>query len=158
MPPTDLERSVGRALQRLPAPRAPHTLLPRVLAAARQAEARRSARGWRSWPLRWQVAAGVLFAAAVAAGVILGPAVRTSLAGFWTVLSAGTLASVAGPVEGAAEITRRADTTLEVVRILWRMVLAPLMAYAAALFALMCLVCAGFELSLTWRSRKAHSS
>ena len=52
----DLERLVDRELKRLPAPRAPETLLPRVMLAvgARRAEA--PAPDWMTWPLSWQVA------------------------------------------------------------------------------------------------------
>ncbi len=62
MPPGDLEDVVDRALKELPAPRAPRTLLPRVMAAiesgrAEPAPARTPrARPWVTWPLAWQVA------------------------------------------------------------------------------------------------------
>ena len=62
----DLEPRVDRELRRLPAPRAPHTLLPRVMAAAEAwAERPWYTRAWVTWPLAWQV---VSVAALVAAG------------------------------------------------------------------------------------------
>ena len=54
-PEDDLERVAQRALERLPAPRAPHTLLPRVMAAVQQWTRRPwYARAWVTWPLGWQ--------------------------------------------------------------------------------------------------------
>lgn len=158
MPQTDLEDLVGRTLRALPVPRAPQTLLPRVLEAVRHREQGGTASGWRSWPLGVQVASGVLCAAAMTAGLTVGPDVRVVIADLLTAMWAGTLALAAGPVAEAADMTRRADAGLELVRILWRVVVAPLVAYAAVIFVLTCLVCAGVELSLTWPSRKASSS
>ena len=67
----DLERIVGRALGDLPMPRAPRTLLPRVLAAAaRRAPRPWYTRAWLTWPRGWQVAS-VSGLAIVAAGVAL---------------------------------------------------------------------------------------
>ena len=59
MDPVDLERLTDRALRSLPTPRAPRSLLPRVLAAV-AAEASRPwyARAWLSWPLHWQLVSG----------------------------------------------------------------------------------------------------
>lgn len=105
-----------------------------------------------------QVASAALFVAAIVAGTTVAPLVRAALGDAGVLVSAGVLSSVSGPVEEAAAMTRQADAALEVVRILWRTILGPLVVYAAGLFVLMCLMCAGFELSLTWRSRKAQSS
>ena len=57
MNPDDLERLAHHELHRLPAPRAPRTLLPRVMAAV-EAWANRPwyTRAWFTWPLGWQVA------------------------------------------------------------------------------------------------------
>jgi hypothetical protein len=62
----DLERLANRELRRLPAPRAPETLLPRVMAAV-DAWARRPwyTRAWFTWPLGWQIASVALVAAGV---------------------------------------------------------------------------------------------
>src|SRR6478752_931002 len=62
----DLEALASRELRRLPLPRAPQTLLPRVLAAV-DAWARRPwyMRAWFTWPLGWQGASLALVAFAV---------------------------------------------------------------------------------------------
>src|SRR6187200_2275287 len=56
----DLDNLVGGALDRLPPPRAPRSLLPRVMAAleANQAAHRPAprVRPWLAWPLAWQMA------------------------------------------------------------------------------------------------------
>lgn len=158
MSPSDLERLVGQALERLPAPRAPHTLLPRVLEAVRHADAQPRPSGWRAWPLAVQVAAGVLIALAVGAALTFGPQVRDTVAGNLAVSAPEAATPTTALLERAVQATGRAEAALEAIRILWRVVLGPVMVYAAALILLMCLVCAGLELSLTWRSRRAHSS
>jgi hypothetical protein len=53
----DGDGDIGRALKRLPQPRAPRTLLPRVMAAAGAPTARKpAARPWLAWPVGWQIA------------------------------------------------------------------------------------------------------
>src|SRR5262245_29328046 len=53
----DLERLVERELKRLPAPRAPETLLPRVMLAVQSARAAQPpVREWMTWPVSWQMA------------------------------------------------------------------------------------------------------
>jgi hypothetical protein len=53
----DIEQRVDRALKALPAPRAPHTLLPRVMAAvAHTGRAPWYSRAWLTWPRAAQAA------------------------------------------------------------------------------------------------------
>ena len=60
MHPDDSD-DVDRALKGLPAPRAPRTLLPRVMAAVETRAAASSApRPWVDWPLVWQMASAAL--------------------------------------------------------------------------------------------------
>src|SRR3954468_2173230 len=68
MNPIDLEQLVGAELKRLGTPRAPRTLLPRVLAATAAQQHAKPARGWAFWPRAWQFAGGIA-AAAVLAGI-----------------------------------------------------------------------------------------
>ena len=56
----DESDDVDRALKGLPAPRAPRTLLPRVMAAADLRAARSAPRPWVDWPLGWQLASAAL--------------------------------------------------------------------------------------------------
>ena len=66
MDPADLD--LDRALTELPRPRAPRTLLPRVMAAAAQPAAP-PATGWFTWPRAWQ---GASIAAALALTALIG--------------------------------------------------------------------------------------
>lgn len=68
--PADLERLLDRELRRLPAPRAPETLLPRVMSAARQSLVPWYRRPWVTWPVPVQ-AASVAPLLALLAGISL---------------------------------------------------------------------------------------
>jgi len=118
---SDLEQKVDRELKRLPAPRAPHTLLPRVLGAV-DAWARRPwyTRAWFTWPLGWQVAS------VVALGLIA--------AGAWML----------PPAPSSLVVTTNAG------RVLWRTILEPFLAYAFAIVVVMCLACAAFGAALSY--------
>src|ERR1700730_9576250 len=78
MHPVDLEPLVDRELRQLALPRAPHTLLPRVLAAV-QAWAQRPwyQRAWFTWPVAWQVAASAALLVIGGAGAARRPEPRT---------------------------------------------------------------------------------
>src|SRR5688500_12276604 len=122
MNPADLERLVDRELQRLPAPRAPETLLPRVMAAV-DAAARRPwyTRAWFTWPLGWQLAA-----------VTLGIVVLTEAVMFVADLTSAAretqvVADVGGEVSSAAQ---QMESVTTAARVLWRALLAPVVPYA----------------------------
>jgi len=67
----DLEKLVDRELKGLPQPRAPHTLMARVLdAVALAPHTPWYARPWRVWPLEWQVVSA-LFVLGVLTGTLL---------------------------------------------------------------------------------------
>lgn len=121
MPFADLEQRVDRELRRLPAPRAPHTLLPRVLAAV-EAWVNRPwyTRAWFTWPLGWQVASVALLALAVA-GVWMLP-----------------------PAPPSVVVTTNAG------RVLWRTIIEPFLAYAFVIVVIMCLACAAFGAALSY--------
>ena len=59
MNPIDLEQIVDAELKRLPGPKAPPTLLPRVLAATAAHPQTTPASGWFAWPRAGQFAAGL---------------------------------------------------------------------------------------------------
>lgn len=135
MNPVDLQELVDRELKRLPAPRAPRTLLPRVLAATverppvpwyRQA--------WTVWPRAWQ-AASVAMLGAIAVGLwFLLPAI------------AGLLPAAPWPVasvpDGAVAAGRTASEIATLVRVFWRVVLEPVAVYLFALAISLSLACA----------------
>lgn len=136
MNPADLERLVDREMKALPAPRAPHTLLPRVMAAV-EALARRPwyRRAWFTWPIGWQIAT-VSFAIAALTGLVMLVPDVTSVA-----RQAPMVADVGGEVSEAAQ---RVETVTTTARVLWRALLAPVVPYAFALVLLMSLACALF--------------
>ena len=121
MPFADLEQRVDRELRRLPAPRAPHTLLPRVLAAV-EAWVNRPwyTRAWFTWPVGWQVASVALLVLAVA-GVWMLP-----------------------PAPPSVVVTTNAG------RVLWRTIVEPFLAYAFVIVVIMCLACAAFGAALSY--------
>lgn len=142
MPPRDLEDVVDRALRQLPAPRAPKTLVPRVMAAI-EAERVRTSRAtpWLAWPLAWQVAS---------AAVVIAFAV--GIAQLWPVTQAVIQQSVS-PALGAAsasvvEAASRASTVVSVIRIVWHALVQPLVGYVLLLVLVMCAACATFGAAL----------
>ena len=135
MNPMDLERLVDAELKRLPAPRAPRTLLPRVLAAVEvQQQHAKPARGWALWPRAWQFAGGVVMAAV--------------LIGIWRLAAfARPFIDELLPAVGmgrAAALTRSADDAATVVRVLWEVVLQPVATYVSILAISLALACALF--------------
>lgn len=117
----DLERRVHHELGQLPAPRAPHTLLPRVLAAV-DAWASKPwyTRAWFTWPIGWQIASIVVLAM-IAIGVWMLP-----------------------PAPPALIVTSNAG------HVLWRTIVEPFLVYAFAVVVLMCLACAAFGAALSY--------
>ena len=120
-PFADLERRMRDELARLPAPIAPSTLLPRILAAV-DAWASRPwyARAWFTWPFGWQAASVVLVAIALYAT--------------W----------VAPPLPASVVATGNAGG------VIWRALIEPLMGYVVGLVVLMGIACAVFGAALNY--------
>src|SRR5688500_5834544 len=106
MDPADLERLVARELRALPAPRAPRTLLPRVLAAA-DTSARRPwySRAWMTWPAAWQAVSVLVLIAGISGAALLLPSLRTAMSALTFV------ADVQGDVAARARDVEVATTT-----------------------------------------------
>jgi hypothetical protein len=117
----ELEQHVHDELRRLPAPLAPHTLLPRILAAV-EAWANRPwyARAWFTWPLGWQAASIVLLALGIYATWNLPP--------------------LPAPVVA----------TTNAGGVIWRTLIEPLLGYVVGLVVLMCVACAVFGAALNY--------
>jgi hypothetical protein len=115
----DPDRRLDRALSELPTPRAPRTLLPRVLAAT-TARPQAVATGWLTWPRHWQ-AASAAAALALAAGV------------------AWLLSTPPAPVSDMAHSAGQAATTM---RALWDLVLEPAATYLFVIALALTLICA----------------
>lgn len=133
----DLESLVHRKLRGLPPPRAPETLLPRVLAAARPPARSRWYRcPWVEWPLVCQAASVALLAG-------LAPLVPFALE--W--VGSGVLARSAGDAAAGVAVVTDDVTTLS--RVLWRVFLEPTIGYLGTFVAVMCVAGAAFCAALT---------
>jgi hypothetical protein len=132
MNPEELEREIHEALRRLPTPRAPGSLAPRVMQAV--AAAARAQTGWRRWPLQWQ-----LLGLVVACSTIVAVALGASVATVWI----GSLASTRAAV------------------VLWQTFVAPAAVPLAILTAVMCAACALLAAALkhvAWEGRETSLS
>ena len=118
---TELEQQIDRQLRRLPSPVAPHTLLPRVLAAVDE-WARRPwyTRAWFTWPAGWQVAS-IIAVLLVAIGAWMLPPAPPSLV-----------------------------VTTNAGRVLWRTMVEPFLVYAFGIVVIMCVACAVFGAALSY--------
>jgi hypothetical protein len=142
MIPADLETLLDRELQRLPSPRAPHTLLPRVIAAVQEWSGRPwYAREWLTWPLGWKVASMAVLLLTVAGSTMLVP-------GMYGVASDATAALSARTLNNIVTITQQVEATMNAARLVWRAVLEPYVAYLLAIVVLMSLACVAFGAAL----------
>jgi hypothetical protein len=112
-PEQELEREIHDALRRLPQPRAPRSLAPRVMQAI--AGAARPQAGWRHWALHWQLL-GLVVACSTAIALVIGGSLFTG----WIDSLATTRALVA----------------------LWQTFLAPYVLPLVALTVVMCVASA----------------
>ena len=121
MDPADLERLLDRELKRLPAPRAPRTLLPRVMAGVSGTQRPTvPATGWSTWSPAWQ---------ASSVGVLL--------------LLVATVAWLfATPPAPVVESTRTAGEVAAVMRVFWDVLLQPVATYIFVLGLSLALACA----------------
>lgn len=129
---TDLHRLIARELDQLSPPRAPQTLLPRVMAAV-HAWALRPwyQRAWFTWPLGWQmtgIGAMVLFAAGTA---LLLSTTQAVVAG-----------ATAGILSEVADTAQRVASTTAAARIVSRILFEPVLSYRVYAFALALLMAA----------------
>ena len=122
MSPAELESLATRKLARLPSPRAPHSLLPRVVAEIRRKKHEHwFRRPWATWPQALQVVSPVVCAAVVwLAGTALGRVAEGEV----------------GALFGA-------------IRILWRIFLEPNVGYLAVLIGVMGMASALFFAALS---------
>jgi hypothetical protein len=128
MDPVDLDERLDLELSRLPQPRAPRTLLPRVLAATVDGGARAGASGWFTWPLGWRLASAAMLVALGAAGSM-----------FFT-----------APPQRLTVAAETAGEVATVVRVLWDVMLQPLATYLFVLGVSLALACA-----LAWAALEA---
>ena len=139
MNPIDLETLVDRTLRRLPAPRAPYTLLPRVLAAVQEWSQRPwYARAWFTWPIGGQiVSAAALILIAIGSALLMMSA------------QSAVDQTTARLLSGVMPAAHRVEAMLNAARVVWHAVIEPLAVYAFALVVVMCLACVAFGTALS---------
>jgi hypothetical protein len=104
----DLERLTGQKLRSLPPPRAPRTLLPRVMDAVRHAARPWYQRAWFTWPAGWQAASVAALLVLVAALSTLGPVADARSVEVLTSLDRTVVEPAASMAEHAATVMRAA--------------------------------------------------
>jgi len=134
---------VDRALRRLAMPRAPHTLLPRVMKAVDE-WARRPwyTREWRAWPSPWRVASIVLAGLLAAAAGAALPAAENAAA---ALAAAGRGPEIAA---AAADLAANAVRGVSVAATLWQALVEPVALYMFVTVVLLWLACAAFATAL----------
>ena len=139
----DFDEQLERELRELPGPRAPETLLPRVLLAVAEADARPwYSRAWVTWPRGLQVASAAFLALIVA--------------GLWSMAPSG-LQGIADVVSPAASnvwtrlgpLVQQAQQVATLGRVLWDVLLGPIAAHALVLTVLIGFFCALFWTAVT---------
>ncbi|MGE3511941.1 MAG: hypothetical protein AB7N65_24015 [Vicinamibacterales bacterium] len=125
----DLERDIHARLTREPAPRAPVSLRMRVMAAVAARGARPwYRRSWFTWPLTIQVASGVAACVAVAVTLVWGPSALEQAG----VAVVGLAQHVPSAVHGDWPAPlRRAVEMLDAARVVWRVLLRPVILLAS---------------------------
>ena len=133
MHPDDLERLVDRALAELPAPRAPQSLRPRVLAAIDPVPI--IGRPWFTWPWAAQVAS-----------IVAALAVAVLVAWSWPLLYAALTARLPDTVRAALGLVDSAAVTGSalgrVVQVTWGGVVMPLAKLVLIFTVMICTACA----------------
>lgn len=143
MSPFELDRHVHRDLRRLPEPKAPATLLPRILAARARLDARPwYRRAWVSWPLGWRVASTVASAAMIAALSLATAAFYPELAAWMTAAGNGAALRVGRLAPGLRETVITLDA-------IWQALIRPLGWYLVVPLFMMWAACAAFGVALT---------
>ncbi|HEY0876441.1 MAG TPA: hypothetical protein VGD94_23405 [Vicinamibacterales bacterium] len=128
MDPVDLDDRLDRELKALPRPRAPRTLLPRVLEATVHRPQPAAASGWSTWPVAWRLASIIALLVVIGTGYLLTSAPPQ-------------------PLSNAAE---RAGEVATVARVLWEVMAQPVATYLFVLGISLALACA-----LAWAALEA---
>ena len=136
MNPVDLQQLVDRELKRLPTPKAPDTLLRRVLAVTVERPALPwYRRAWTAWPRQWQVASvAALLAVAVGLWFAIPLLQNASADAAWR--------SATAVPDRAVALSHRAGEIAAIVRLFWRLLLQPVAVYLFALAISLSLACA----------------
>jgi hypothetical protein len=143
MHPDELERLTARRLRQLPTPRAPRTLLPRVMAAMELLSSRPwYARTWFTWPLAGQLlSAGVVLSIVIGYMAWLSPAVQIAVDDSVARVTTQLLAPFSGLIEQGQKVSFAA-------RVVWQSALQTVVLILFVLVLLMFAACAAFGVAL----------
>ncbi len=145
MDPRETEDAVHRALRALPPPRAPHTLLPRVMAAVAQQQnampARLAPRTWAAWPVLWQVAS-------VAALLLLSTGILLVWPAVWTVVSSYSTTAWSAAAPRVLNLAAGVSSVATLGSIVWNVFLQPIVGYVMVWILLMSVACTAFGAAL----------
>lgn len=140
MRPDELH-DIDRALKALPAPRAPRTLLPKVMTAVDSRIASRAPRPWLDWPVWWQLASAAIVLVFAIGIVRFWPTTQAAAARWGTPV----VASITNQISAVAEHT---SIVVTLTRAIWRLLVAPLSGIALELVLVMGAACATFGAAL----------
>jgi hypothetical protein len=146
----DEPHDIDRALKALPAPRAPRTLLPKVMAAVDSRIASPAPRPWVDWPLGWQLVSAAIVVVLAVGIVRFWPTAQAATARWGTPV----VASVTSQIAAIGEQTSVAVT---LTRAIWRLLLAPLSGIALELVLVMGAACAMFGAALNHVALGGHT-
>jgi hypothetical protein len=139
--PADGADPLDQALQALPTPRAPRTLLPRVMAAVEAQPEPVRGRPWFTWAPEWQALSLTAVVVLVATAAFLAPYADVA----WT-FGFGVLERVR---PDAASGVHDAVAFATAARMLWQALFQPVLGYVVIWILLMSLACAAFGAALS---------
>jgi hypothetical protein len=137
--PPDLK--LDRALQSLPTPRAPRTLLPRVMAAVEAQPAPVRGRPWFTWAPEWQAVSLTAVLVIIATAAFIAPHADTALRFGVALLERVTPEGATGVHDAVAFASAS--------RMLWQALFQPVLGYVVIWILLMSLACAAFGAALS---------
>jgi hypothetical protein len=142
MDPAEFDRRIGDALRRLPAPRPPADLVPRIMAAVQARQAgpwyRRS---WVSWPAAGRLAVATTAIALVALSVVPVQSGATAMARLFSELAVGAGQDLWPRLPAGLHHWIGVAGSVETV---WRLVVEPFVRYVSAVtIAMGCALVAG---------------
>ena len=138
----DESDDIDRALKGLPAPRAPRTMLPRIMAARGIARGRGLRRGPGSTGRsRWQLASAALV-------IVFAIGVGRLWPGAESAIGRSVAPVIDSVTSAVGDLTDRTSVVVTLARVVWRAVVQPLSGYALLLVLVMGAACATFGAAL----------
>jgi len=155
MDPRETDDVVHRALRALPPPRAPHTLLPRIMAAVADRQtadlrqgsigqvpaAGQAPRTWFAWPLVWQ-------AGSFAALLLLSAGIAWIWPAAWNVVSSSSALAWHFAAPRILNIVADASAVVTFGSIVWDVFFQPVVTYLMVWIVLMSIACTAFGAAL----------